>query len=591
MKELEYPFDSSYLLQHKKSIKRQLLADSNFLEKRIALLSGSTIGETKNILELFLLNQGIKPIFYEGQYDRFYEEVMFETDALIEFKPDIVYIHTTNKNIKEFPLPGESGEEVAKKLKQEFERYSSVWNKIQDTLHCPIIQNNFEPLPYRVLGNRDSYEESGALRFVDSFNHKIYEYALSHSDFYINDLSYEASVIGLDHWYDHSKWYLYKYAFSLEAIPFVAFNIANIIKAYYGKNKKALSLDLDNTLWGGVIGDDGVENIKLGIETSEGMAYTQLQKYIKDLSMTGISLNLCSKNDERIAQEGFGHSSSLLKKEDFIVQKINWDNKDLNIKKTAEELNIMEDAIVFVDDNPVEREIVEQNTGAYVLPITIPDTYVTILDRSGLFECVSLSADDRKRNEYYKQNQKREVIAQQFTDYKEYLNSLQMVCYVDSVNDENIQRITQLINKTNQFNLTTKRLSIEEVKHYAEDHHSIAFCGQLFDKYGDNGIVSVILGTVIEEVLEIDIWLMSCRVFKRDLELAMFDELVKMCQNRGVKKIRGFYSRTKKNTLVENFFESIGFKQVDQDDTSSTWEYDIPVTYEKKNQVMEIRSK
>lgn len=591
MKELQYPFDSAYILQHKKSLRRRLMEGGPFLKKRIALLSGSTIGEMKSILELFLLNQGIAPEFYEGEYDRYYEEVMFEEASLKSFAPDLIYIHTTNRNIRNFPSVGDSLQQADELLDQEFEHFRSVWDKCRDSFHCPVIQNNFEPMPYRVLGNRDIYEKSGASHFVYRLNGKMYDYAAEHPDFYINDISYQASEFGLLNWYDEPKWCLYKYAFSLEAIPNVAFSIANIIKAVYGKNAKALAVDLDNTLWGGVIGDDGPENIKIGIESSEGMAFETFQKYLKNLSQAGISLNICSKNDETLGLEGLSHDASVLKPEDFIVKKINWDNKDENIHRIADELNIGEDAIVFVDDNPMERGIVSDRTDAYVLPLDQPENYVYMLDRSGLFECVSLSADDKKRNAYYRADICREKEQTSFTDYREYLRALQMICVVDSLNIGNIQRVVQLINKTNQFNLTTRRLTIEEVQEAVKSPDTIAFAGQLMDKYGDNGLVTVLMAEIKGGTAHIGLWLMSCRVFKRDLELAVFDELVRRCSERKVKNIRGYYYRTKKNGLTENFYGSLGFHLVKKEEDKSEWEYEIPTEYAAMNQVMETKVK
>lgn len=591
MRELEYPFDNAYILQHKKSLKRQLLAGGPFLRKKIALLSGSTIGETKNILELFLLNQGIEPEFYEGEYDRYYEEVIFEEESLRQFAPDLIYIHTTNRNIRNFPAPGDAPEQIEALLDQEFSRFSDVWNKCSEVFGCPVIQNNFEPMPYRVLGNRDIYEKSGASHFLHCLNDRMYEYAYKHSNLYINDISYIASEFGLLNWFDESKWCLYKYAFSPEAIPSVSFSVSNIIKAIYGKNKKALALDLDNTLWGGVIGDDGVENIKLGIESSEGMAFEAFQRYLKNLSQTGVTLNLCSKNDPVMGMEGFTHSASVLREDDFICREVNWENKDDNIHKIANDLNIGEEAVVFIDDNPMERGIVSERTAACVLPVSEPESYVRILDRSGLFECTALLEDDRKRNEYYKANLLRSKEKTSYTDYRDYLKDLEMTCIVDSLNVANIQRVTQLINKTNQFNLTTKRLTIEEVQEAVRAPESIAFTGQLVDKYGDNGIVSVLMADVRENVAEIGLWLMSCRVFKRDLEFAMFDELVKRCLARGVTKLKGYYFRTKKNGLVEDFYKRLGFQPVLVQEDRSEWEYEIPFMHKPLNQVIKIEAK
>jgi FkbH-like protein len=589
MKELEYPFDSEYILRKKKSLKKELLQNQIFIEKKVAILCGSTVGEMQNILELFLLNHGIKPIFWQGQYNRYYEEAMFNNYELKEFKPDIIYIHTTNKNIIDFPTPEDTSEVVSQKLSSTFSYFSQMWDKLRDELQCPIIQNNFEPLPYRLMGNADVYQESGELNFINLLNQEMYGYAREHKNFYVNDLNYQASWFGLERWFDNSMWYMYKYPFAVDAIPLVSHNLANIIKSLFGKNKKALALDLDNTLWGGVIGDDGIEGIKLGIDTAEGMAYDDMQNYIKKLSRFGITLNVCSKNEESNAKLGFNHPSSKLKIDDFIVFKANWNNKDLNIKEIASESNILEESIVFIDDNPVERELIKNIMPHISIPeLTSAENFVKILDQSGFFEVTILSADDRKRNTYYKANKAREERINQFGDYSKYLKSLEMTCKIDNFNSSNIERVVQLINKTNQFNLTTARYTAEEVEQYMKGNSVVTISANLKDKFGENGIVSCMMASKVEDTMQIDLWVMSCRVFKRDLEKAIFDELVKQCKQKGIKKIRGSYYKTKKNQFVENLYPSLGFQVIEKDDEHGIWQYEIPEEYTMMNEVMEV---
>ncbi len=588
MKELEYPFDSAYILQKKKSLRRQLLANTGLLEKRVAILGGSTVGETKNMLELFLLNHGIKPIFWEGQYNRFYEEAVYGDPELAAFAPDIVYIHTSNKNIEEYPAPGEPPEAVRARAEAVFARFRQIWEAVRERLGCPVVQNNFEEPPCRPLGNSDAVNPAGGVRFINAVNSMFHEYAQNNPRVYINDLHYQASWFGLARWYDNAQWYMYKYPFAVDAIPLAAHNIANIIKSVFGKNKKALVLDLDNTLWGGVIGDDGVENIRLGIETPEGMAYRDFQNYVKALSAMGISLNVCSKNDKAIALQGFEHPSSVLKRDDFIVFKANWANKDRNIAEVAQTLNILPESMVYADDNPVERELAAASLPGLAVPeLNGPEEYVRILDQSGWFEVTALSTDDTRRNEYYKANAKRAEEQNRFADYTEYLKSLQMACNLEPIGESNLQRATQLINKTNQFNLTTRRYTEEEVRCYTQQ--GITICARLQDKYGDNGLVSVLLAGVIGDLAEIDLWVMSCRVFKRDLELAVFDELVRRCRKLGVGKIKGTYIKTGKNALVQELYGALGFRAVQRDEDRGEWEYVIPEAYETMNRVMEVR--
>ncbi|MFJ7699424.1 HAD-IIIC family phosphatase [Lysinibacillus fusiformis] len=591
MEVLDYPFDSEYILKKKRSIKKLLLERGNLIEKKIAILSGSTVGELQNILELFLLKHGIKPIFYQGSYNRFYEETVYENLELTKFNPDIIYIHTTVKNIMDFPSPFEIASVTEQKINTIIQNYIDVWDNIEKKFNCPIIQNNFEPLPYRNMGNADVYRKDGSLNFINALNEKFYENAREKNYLYVNDINYQAAWYGVERWFDDSTWYLYKYPFAINAIPLVSHNIANIIKSIFGKNKKALAIDLDNTLWGGVIGDDGIEGIELGVETAKGMAYTDIQKYLKNISKLGIALNICSKNDETIAKTGFNHSSSILKLNDFITFKANWNNKDLNIKEIAEELNIFTDSIVFLDDNPVERELVKNNLPEVAAPkLTLEHEYIKIIDQSGFFEPTTFTEDDKNRNEYFKSNQLRKSAINNVNNYEEYLKSLQMICEIQQINEENLQRVVQLINKTNQFNLTTKRYTLEDIKQFLTIDHNLSLCFKLKDKFGDNGIVSVLMASVFEETLDIKLWVMSCRVFKRDLEKAIFDEIINWCYKENISKLRGTYYPTPKNKIVENLYSELGFKIIEDNEEYKVWEYFIEENYERKNTVMEVKN-
>lgn len=588
MKELEYPFDAKKILRHRKQIKKNFNTEKGYLTKKVAILSGSTVGEFQNILELFLLNNGIKPIFWQGQYNRYYEESVFENAELLNFQPDIVYLHTSIKNITQFPNGTEDEKTVDEMLENEYGKYVQIWESLLQKLKCPIIQNNFEALPYRLLGNADFYQVNGNINYVNKLNMKFAEAALHYNNLFINDLNYEASFFGLNRWFDQNNWYLYKYPFSLEAIPLVAFNISNIIKSLFGKNKKLLILDLDNTLWGGVIGEVGAENIKIGIETAEGMAYTDFQNYIKALSQNGIMLSVCSKNDFSIAKEGFSNPACILSLDDFLSFKANWKNKDENIKEIIKEINIMPDSAVFIDDNPSERALIKQTLPEVsVLDIDSPSEYVDFLDKQGFFETTLISQDDKKRNEYYKANIKRENLKSSYTDYQEYLKSLSMKLSINDIKPDNIERVVQLINKTNQFNLTTYRYTYDDVLTYIKDN-TINIVGKLSDKFGENGIITCMMASIKNDMAYIDLWIMSCRVFKRDLEKAIFDVLVSKCKEKNIKVIRGFYFKTKKNAFVEHLYEDLGFEVIEQDNEHGIYEYTIENDYKNLNTVMEV---
>lgn len=591
MKELNYPFDARYLIKKKKSLKRELLSsDKQFIEKKIAILGGSTTHDIAAMLELFLLNEGIKPIIYESEYAKYWEDVMFDNPELTEFCPDLIYIHTTNRNITAFPKVGMSKEEVKALLDVDFGRFKAMWEKINDKFHCPIIQNNFEFPLYRLLGNSDCTIPSGSVNYINSLNARFAEYAREHGDFYIEDIQYLSAQYGLDVWADPLYWHMYKYAVSMEAIPTLSYSVSCIIKSLYGKNKKALTLDLDNTLWGGIVGDDGPENLEIGPETSMGQVYSEFQQYIKSHKDIGVILTVDSKNDEENAIAGLNHPDGVLGPDDFIVIKANWDPKSKNLVDTASELNLLPESFVFVDDNPAEREIIKaQVPGAAVPDIGNVENYIRAIDHAGYFEVTNLSADDAKRNEMYKANAERARQEASFSDYGQYLDSLEMTGIIDSFEPMFLDRITQLTNKSNQFNLTTKRYNRTEIEEVKESDEYIELYGKLIDKFGDNGVVSVVIGHINGDELDMDLWIMSCRVLKRDMEFAMMDSLARRAQSRGLKKIKGYYYPTAKNNMVREFYSLMGFTKISEDSEGNTvWEFDLTKEYENKNSHIKV---
>ena len=589
---LKYPFDAQLILRTKKKIRRELLADkSTRIQKKIAILGGSTTSEIRDMLDLFLLDQGIEAEFYESDYNNYWQDVMFDDPKLIRFQPDIIFIHTTSRNLTNLPELTDKSDIIQRKLNEVFETLRMMWDKIAETYHCTVIQNNYERPWYRLLGNRDIFDEHGCSNFAAKLNEKLYEYARSHHNFYINDIDFLSASYGLQKWNDPYYWYMYKCVPALPAVPEFAFNLANIIKSIYGKNKKALVTDLDNTLWGGIIGEDGPENIEIGQETPVGQLYSEFQAYIKAHKAFGTLLAVDSKNDMEGALAGLNRPDSILKPEDFLIIKANWEPKDKNIREIAQELNIGTDAIVFLDDNPAERHIVHvQVPDASVPEIGQPQDYLTTLDRSGFFEMTNFTEDDIQRSEMYKANIRRIHQEAAFTNYQDYLLSLEMQAEIKSFSALYLPRIAQLTNKSNQFNLTTKRYTEAELTDMAEDPNCITLYGKLSDKFGDNGLVTVVCGHVDENVLHIDLWLMSCRVLKRDMEYAMMDELVKCCQRNGIDTIRGYYYPTKKNKMVSDFYGQMGFTKINEDNEgNSIWELKHLEEYRPKNSVIEVR--
>ena len=370
---------------------------------------------------------------------------------------------------------------------------------------------------------------------------------------------------------------MYKYAMCLDAIPSLASSLANIIKSLYGRNKKALVLDLDNTLWGGVVGDDGVDGIAIGPEVPEGQVYAEFQSYCKALKSIGVVLAVDSKNDEANALAGLNHPDGVLRPDDFVCIKANWEPKDRNLLAIAEELNLGADSFVFADDNPAERSIVAAQVPGVETPVLDgAENYIKMLDHGGYFEVTALSGEDLKKTELYHANAQRRRAQAAFSDYGAYLDSLEMKATIRRFEPLYMQRIAQLTNKSNQFNLTTLRCSEDDIRAMAEDAGCLCLYGKLVDKFGDNGVVTVVAGRQQGDVLHLQLWLMSCRVLKRGMEDAMMDAVVADAASRGIKTIRGYYYPTAKNGMVRDFYAEMGYTQLETDESGGTvWELEV----------------
>jgi len=592
MQILDYPFDAAQILAKRKRIRREFLERNvAWIDKRIAILGGSTTHDIKDILDLFLLNNGIRAEFYESEYGLYWQDAMFPNTELEAFNADVIFVHTSFRNIESFPKLTDGVEDVTALLDSECKRFLDMWERLQSVYNCPIIQNNFEYPYWRLMGNCDASDIHGRVNFVTRLNLKFAEYAQTHDNFYINDINWLAADFGLEQWSDPFYWHMYKYAIAIPAIPRLAHNISNIIKSVYGKNKKAFALDLDNTLWGGIVGDDGAENLQIGYETSVGQVYSEFQEYIKAHKQLGVILNVISKNESENALAGLKHVDNTLNPDDFIMIKANWEPKSQNLMDMSHKLALLPESFVFVDDNPAEREIIRQQVPNVCVPEVgnKPEHYIGIIDRSGFFEVTMLTADDIKRGDMYKDNAVRSKLQATFADYSEYLKQLEMTAEIKAFSPTYMARIAQLTNKSNQFNLTTKRYSQEEIEAASNDQKQITLYGKLVDKFGDNGVVAITIGEIDSNVCHIVLWLMSCRVIKRDMEFAMMDEFVRQCQKRGVTKIMGCFYPTSKNNIVCGFYDYQGFELECEDaNGNKTYSLDISGEWINKNQYIKI---
>jgi FkbH-like protein len=567
-------FTLDELLQKRRGLRRQLSAAEGLKDIRIAVLGGTTTNEFVDLLEILLLSSGFRPAFYQSEYGRYYEDAVLEPHTIAEFRPDIVYIHTCSLNIQSFPPVSCTEEALPSFVEMEMSRFRAIWQSLEQNIGCQIVQNNFDPPAFATLGNLDSVSPGGRSRFIAELNRAIAIEAASNPRLLMQDLHAIASRVGMQQWLDPERWYSYKLSNTVEGTYATATSLNAMIGAIYGRSRKVLVLDLDNTLWGGVIGDDGADKIVIGRETPLAEAYTAFQEYCLRLRDRGVLLAVCSKNNEDIAQSGFAHPDSVLKLEHFSAFKANWEPKHENILAIARELNLGVDSFVFVDDNPAERAIVEAQLPGVAVPNVGTDVsrFAAIVDGARYFEPVSLGKEDLERAKLYEENAQRAQMEQKFANYGEYLDSLEMTAEIDRFNATYMERIAQLTNKTNQFNLTTKRYTLAEMEAAVSDGRHIGLYGRLTDRFGDNGLISIVLGRIDGFDLHLDLWLMSCRVLKRDMEIAMLDAVTLRAQAMGLTRLIGYYLPTKKNGMVAQHYATLGFEQIAAgEDGAITW--------------------
>jgi len=457
--------------------------------------------------------------------------------------------------------------------------------------HCgaPCILQSLACPPFSLLGGIDKQLDGLINKEIGDFNTQLCK-SLKGSPDILLDIDSLASSIGTSNWFDERQWFMSRISIANEFIPLYCDHVARTISAMRGKSKKCLVLDLDNTLWSGVIGDDGIEGIHIGQGHPLGEAHQAIQQYAKELKNHGIILAICSKNEESIALQPFKENPDMvLREEDIAIFIANWNDKASNIQHIAKTLNIGLDALVFIDDNPMERDIVRT-----VLPdVTVPELpedpalIPRTLTAAGFFDLVNFTADDAQRSEQYRANAIRRQAMESSGSIDDYLTSLDMSIEFKPFDQIGRKRVTQLINKTNQFNLTTQRYTELEIEKFETDPKYFTRQVRLLDKFGDNGMISVLIARRENETLVIDSWLMSCRVIKRRVEDALCDEIVAAAKTKGMQIIRGQYIPTPKNQLVQKHYQQLGFSLVDSSHNIETWELKVS-NYQPKRPPMNI---
>ena len=439
-----------------------------------------------------------------------------------------------------------------------------------------MIVNNADHPGYRSLGNLEGSAAWSRLGLIRRFNVLLPERIPDGATVF--DLEWLASEYGVRRWSEPRWWYLSKNPFAPEATGVVAHAGASLIAGIRGRQRKCLVLDMDNTLWGGVAADDGFEGIRIG-DGPEGEAFEQFQRYLQALKGRGVILCVCSKNNEEIAREVFGKRTEMvLSLDDFAMFVANWNDKAANIRHIAGSLNIGLDAVVFVDDNVGERALVRRELPSVCVPEmpADPSEYRRVIDQALLFETVRVSEEDRIRADSYRQNAGRQLAEAKATDLESFLKDLSMVSEWGLVGDEHVPRVAQLINKSNQFHLTTRRYTESQVKEFTESKKCRCVYFKLRDRFGECGLISVVIVRDVAgehgAVGEIDTWVMSCRVLCRGMERFVLTAIAQVARSRGWSRLRGRFIATKKNKLVEGLYRDLGFRELEACEGESLWE-------------------
>lgn len=544
---------------------------------KVALLGGATTDMIEGPLALSIETLGLTCDLISSEYNTFVGEMLDPDSNTAGFRPNIAVLVTTASNLPSWPKAGDDVNRVNGLVNEVCDHWLTLCRRLHENSGSEIIINNFHSLASRPLGNLSAKTPWDLTQFLKRLNLALGERAPAYV--HINDVEYLSTYYGLNRWFDTRYWYHAKQPVSFDCIiPYVR-NTARIIGALYGKSAKCIALDLDNTIWGGVVGDDGVDGIAIGEGSALGEAYKAFQEYLLQLKQRGILLAVCSKNDESNAKAPFNQIPEMvLKREDIVSFKANWGPKPDNLRAIAEELNIGLDAIVFVDDNPAEREHVRQRLPE-VRVVEMPDDpadYVAALDQSGLFEVTSISSEDQLRTQQYQANENRVKLRESVEDYRKYLESLQQRAEIGPFQEKDLERITQLINKSNQYNLTTLRMNRSEVENLMKCEDVLTISVRLKDRFGDNGLISVFIGRSNGESLHIDEWLMSCRVLKRGVENLVCNYAADTAKKRGARTLNGVYIPTQKNSLVQDHYRSLGYELVSEDTNGTThWRLDL----------------
>ncbi len=544
---------------------------------RLGILASSTMDHLLPAIRVGALRRGLWLNSYTCDYGLYAQELMDRGSALYSHKPDTVLFALDAHHLTRGFDVGETAAEVELRLANVCDTIATQWRLARQELGCKVIQQTIPPVFSGLFGNNEYRLAGSPARIVDELNRRLRDLAEAER---VDLLAIDTQVAhhGLAAWHDPALWHRAKQEIHPGAAALYGDLLGRLLAAQQGRSYKCLVLDLDNTLWGGVVGDDGLEGIVLGQGNAAGEAYVAFQHYVRSLSRRGVILAVCSKNDEANALAPFErHPEMVLRLPDIACFVANWTDKAANIREIATRLNIGVDSLVFADDNPFERQIVRRElpmVGVPELPAD-PALYSQRLADAGYFEGLHLTPEDLERTRQYHANQQRASLVSSTTDVASYLRSLDMEAQWSRFNEVGLQRIVQLTNKTNQFNLTTRRTDESTIAALIADPRALTLQIRLLDQFGDNGIIAIIVGrfeTASTDML-IDTWLMSCRVLGRGVEQTTLNLIAEQALRLGARRLIGEYRPTAKNGMVRDHYAKLGFKVLAELDGGVTrWE-------------------
>ena len=546
---------------------RELSIQSFAKTTRIAILSSFTINGIEDVFRVKCSEININCITYSAPYNQYNQEILNPKSDLYQFKPSITFLILDTRsmlgNLYYFPYSVSAIERRNFVQKKIDETASMITAFIKNSDSKLIITNFNIPTysPYGILENKTDY---GFHEMVKNMNEKLLDVAKNLDSVYIYDFDRFTNYHGAEHVFDFRQYYYGDLKIALKYFPYFVNDLMGYVKAITGTSKKCIVLDLDNTLWGGIVGEDGFDGIKLG-STSPGNAYVEFQRYLLSLWQKGILLAINSKNNyDDAIQTIRNHPNMVLREDNFANVHVNWENKVDNMKEIAQELNLGLDSFVYFDDDPVNRASMIKHLPE-VLTVDLPkdpSQFVSILAQMNDFNILSMTEEDLMRGQMYLQHKKRIELEKTATNLDDFLKDLDIKIKIKKADKFTIPRISQLTLKTNQFNLTTKRYQEEDIRNFSQNDSMIVGCAQVEDKFGDNGITGVfIIKKENSSEWEIDTFLLSCRVMGREVEAGILGYLLQKAKNENVKKVKGKYVPTKKNKPCESFLSNNGFKQ------------------------------